>query len=59
MHETWLRDWRFFVTDETMSSNLVAAEFQGLKLPAPVVDKIFNLNAKKWFNVFNPAPVSK
>jgi predicted TIM-barrel fold metal-dependent hydrolase len=53
MHDTWLRDWRFFVTDETMKSNLVAAEFRGLQLPAKVVDKIFNLNAKKWFNIFN------
>ncbi|MDX1365425.1 MAG: amidohydrolase family protein, partial [Arenibacter latericius] len=52
MHDTWLRDWRFFVTDEVMTSNLINEEFKGLKLPKRVVDKIYLHNAKKWFNMF-------
>ncbi len=52
LHETWFRDWRYFVTEETMTSNLVDEDFQGLKLPAPVVDKILYKNAQKWFHAF-------
>ncbi|GGW21986.1 amidohydrolase family protein [Arenibacter certesii] len=52
MHDTWFRDWRFFVTDEVMTSNLVNEEFKGLKLPKQVVDKIYLHNAKKWLNMF-------
>lgn len=56
VHETntkvWKRDWKFFVTDETMTSDLVAQEFKGLKLPSEVVDKIFYHNAVKWFKIF-------
>lgn len=52
LHNTWFRDWRFFVTDKTMTSDLVDVDFQGLKLPAPVVDKIFYQNAQRWFHAF-------
>lgn len=48
----WLRDWKFFVTDEIMTSHLVKQEFKGLKLPKEVVDKIYFHNAVKWFKVF-------
>ncbi len=50
--EVWMRDWKFFVTDETMASDLVAQEFKGLKLPKEVVDKVFYHNAVKWFKIF-------
>lgn len=52
MHETWLRDWRFLVTDDVMTSDLVDDEFQGLQLPQNVVDKVYSQNAKKWFHAF-------
>ncbi|MEX2231365.1 MAG: amidohydrolase family protein [Cyclobacteriaceae bacterium] len=52
MHETWLRDWKYFVTEDKMTSNLVNQDFQGLKLPADVVDKIYYQNAKRWLNAF-------
>jgi predicted TIM-barrel fold metal-dependent hydrolase len=52
MHETWLRDWKYFVTDDKMTSNLVNQDFQGLKLPADVVDKIYYQNATRWLNAF-------
>lgn len=52
LHNTWYRDWRYLVTDATMTSALVDVDFQGLKLPAPVVDKIFYKNAQRWFHAF-------
>jgi predicted TIM-barrel fold metal-dependent hydrolase len=52
LHETWYRDWRYFVTDDTLSSNLVDETFRGLKLPRHVVDKIYYKNAVKWLNAF-------
>lgn len=53
MHETWLRDWKYLVTDNKMTSNLIDGEFRGLQLPKEVVDKIYLGNAKKWYNCFN------
>lgn len=52
IHDRWLQDWRFFVTDDTMNSERVNGEFKGLKLPKEVVDKIFSQNAKKWLKMF-------
>lgn len=49
MQETWLRDWKYFVTGEVMQSDLVNGEFQGIQLPKAVVDKIFFQNAAKVF----------
>jgi hypothetical protein len=49
LHETWLNDWKYFVTDETLISEHVNGEFKGLKLPREVVDKIYRGNAERWF----------
>jgi predicted TIM-barrel fold metal-dependent hydrolase len=49
MHETWVKDWEYLVTDHKMKSNLIDGEFKGLKLPKEVVDKIYLENAKKWY----------
>lgn len=46
---TWLRDWKYFVTDESMEVSEVNGPFQGLKLPKDVIDKIYYHNAMKWF----------
>ncbi|MDX9881395.1 MAG: amidohydrolase family protein [Prolixibacteraceae bacterium] len=48
-HETWVEDWKFFTTDEMMTSKTVEGEFKGLKLPRDVVDKIYYKNAEKLF----------
>lgn len=45
LHDTWYRDWRYFVTDDTLTSSLVDEAFRGLKLPKQVVDKIYYQNA--------------
>jgi predicted TIM-barrel fold metal-dependent hydrolase len=52
MHETWLRDWEYLVTDHKMTSNLIDGEFKGLQLPKEVVDKIYAENYKKWLKTF-------
>lgn len=52
LHKTWLRDWQYFTTDDTMTSDLIEGEFQALHLPKDVVDKIFRENAKQWFGIF-------
>ena len=52
LHETWLRDWEYLVTDQTLTSSLIDGEFQGLKLPKEVVDKIYSANFKKWYKSF-------
>lgn len=47
-HENWLRHWQFFTTGERMKVPKVEKEFNGMKLPKEVVDKIYLKNAEKW-----------
>ena len=51
MHETWLDDWKYFTTDEEMTSDKFRGKFTGLKLPKDVVDKIYSQNAIKWYKL--------
>ncbi|MEO6000434.1 MAG: amidohydrolase family protein [Chitinophagaceae bacterium] len=48
-HENWLRHWKFFTSGEKMKVPKVEKQFNGLKLPKEVVDKIYLKNAEKWF----------
>ncbi len=48
-HENWLRHWNFFTSGEKMKVPKVEKEFNGLKLPKEIVDKIYLKNAEKWF----------
>ncbi|MDT7829025.1 amidohydrolase family protein [Pricia sp. S334] len=52
IHDRWLQDWRFFVTDDPMTSERVSGNFIGLRLPKAVVDKIFRQNAESWLGMF-------
>jgi hypothetical protein len=54
LHETWLAHWKYFVTNEVMKDTDVNGEFKGLKLPKEVIDKIYGLNAIKWFKINTP-----
>jgi predicted TIM-barrel fold metal-dependent hydrolase len=45
--EQYLRDWTYFATDEWVEYH--GKKYQGLKLPEPVVRKIFHDNAVQWF----------
>lgn len=53
IHDSWVRDWIFFVTDDAISlpgyGNL-----KGLKLPTDVIDKIYYKNAKDWLSAGIP-----
>jgi predicted TIM-barrel fold metal-dependent hydrolase len=51
LHSTWLQDWKYFVTDEILTSPHVNGEFKGLKLPKKVIDKIYRENAMTWFKI--------
>ncbi|HEX5410309.1 MAG TPA: amidohydrolase family protein [Terriglobia bacterium] len=45
--QQYLRDWKYFATDELVEYH--GKKYQGLKLPGPVVRKIFHDNAVHWF----------
>jgi predicted TIM-barrel fold metal-dependent hydrolase len=51
MHDTWTADWKYFTSGEEMTSDKFRGSFQGLKLPADVVDKIYHDNAAKWYKL--------
>lgn len=52
IHETWLRDWEYLVTDHELKSTLINGSFKGLNLPVSVVDKIYSENLNKWYKVW-------
>ena len=51
LHDRWIADWKYLVTDEILAAPQVNGEFQGLKLPKDVVDHIYYKNAVKWFGI--------
>lgn len=46
-HEIWIHDWKYFNTDQEMTSPSIKYKFKGLKLPKSVVDKIYWKNARR------------
>ncbi len=51
MHNTWIDDWKYFTSDEEMTSGKFRGTFTGLQLPRNVVDKIYYENAVKWYKL--------
>lgn len=51
LHEVWLKDWAYFVTDDSLSSPQVNGGFRGLKLEKGIIDKIYRTNAVRWFKI--------
>jgi DNA-binding PadR family transcriptional regulator len=51
LDNAWLADWKFFTSDETLSSPNVNGEFRGLKLNKQIIDKIYRKNAIQWFKI--------
>ncbi len=49
LHETRMNDWTYFATNDDMTSSSFSGTFKGLQLPKPVIDKIYRINAQKWF----------
>jgi predicted TIM-barrel fold metal-dependent hydrolase len=51
VHNTWVADWKYFTTDENMTSENFSGTFEGLKLPREVVNKIYHDNAVRWYKL--------
>lgn len=51
IHNTWLEDWKYFTTNEKMTSPSFRGEFEGLLLPKEVVSKIYSENAIRWYKL--------
>ncbi len=51
MHDIWKWQWKYLITDDSMTSPQIKGEFKGLKLPKKVIDKIYLLNAIKWYRL--------
>ncbi len=49
VHETWMRDWQFFTTNQEMESDLIDGHFKGIHLPKEAVDQIYYKTAKRIF----------
>ncbi|WP_411274976.1 amidohydrolase family protein [Daejeonella sp.] len=49
LHDTRIRDWTYFATNDNLTSSSFSGIFKGLQLPKPVIDKIYRINAQKWF----------
>jgi len=48
-HQTWISDWQFFNSDDTMHSSDLDQPFRGLALPKEVVDKLYWKNARRMY----------
>jgi predicted TIM-barrel fold metal-dependent hydrolase len=51
LHNTWIDDWKYFSSNEEMTSDTFRGKFQALHLPKEVVNKIFSKNAIKWYKL--------
>ncbi len=59
IRERWLRDWRYFTTDEMIKVPELDEPVQGLALPKTVVTKIYAANARRLFpNSWKQSPAS-
>jgi hypothetical protein len=51
IHSTWLDDWKYFTSEEKMTSDKFRGIFKGLQLPKEVVRKIYSENAIRWYSL--------
>ena len=49
IHTRKIRDWQFFTSNDTMTSDDFDQSYKGLKLPKEVINKIYRTNAEKWY----------
>jgi predicted TIM-barrel fold metal-dependent hydrolase len=49
IHETWMNDWKFLSSEDSLQSSFINSWFKGLHLPKEVLDKIYHANAEKWY----------
>ena len=51
IHDTWLDDWKYFTSNDKMTSDKFRGTFTGLQLPKEVVRKIYSENAIRWYKL--------
>ena len=51
MHKIWSEDWRYFTSEDELTSVHFKGKFKGLHLPREVVEKIYSKNAIKWYHL--------
>jgi Amidohydrolase len=51
LHEVWFEDWKYFTSEDQLTSVQFKGTFQGLHLPREVVDKIYRTNAIRWYSL--------
>ena len=51
VHDTWIDDWKYFATSDSMTSDKFRGAFVGLQLPKEVVNKIYSQNAIIWYKL--------
>ena len=49
LHTRWTDEWKYFSTDQAVTISGTEKKVQGLALPADVLRKIYQTNAKKWY----------
>jgi len=49
LHTRWTQEWKYFSTDEETTISGTETKVRGLALPADVLRKIYQTNAKKWY----------
>jgi predicted TIM-barrel fold metal-dependent hydrolase len=49
IHETWMNDWKFLSSEDSLQSPFINSRFKGLHLPKEVIDKIYYTNTQKWY----------
>ena len=49
LDEVWLSDWKYFTSQQEMTSVHFKGRFHGLQLPKDVVNKIYYSNAVRWY----------
>jgi predicted TIM-barrel fold metal-dependent hydrolase len=49
IHETWMNDWKYLSSEDSLQSSFINSRFKGLHLPKKVLDKIYHTNAGKWY----------
>jgi predicted TIM-barrel fold metal-dependent hydrolase len=49
LEQTWMKDWEYFTTDVMFTQDDKVREYQGLKLPTPVLKKIYYKNARRMY----------
>jgi len=49
LHSRWTEEWKYFSTDQPVTIQGTEKKVQGLALPAEVLKKIYQTNARKWY----------